>query len=223
MELKDSDYVFYKLINSVIFNVKQELYSRKNNKFLYGLNSLKCLKNIMHYYADNNLLTDLIVKNVYDYLSEAREFKDEHYDERVNIINDIIVLLNSCDIKDDNKIYHEEYVKRGSIDSVIYKYSSYDEESIADSIAFDCLVLISHSKQTSNEKFKKSYLPFLIGKIEYYQSLSAIYKEHPQIFMDELFQDRMIYVLRKNDVISYSDYRFNKGIVKKIDKKIRNI
>lgn len=220
-------YKMRKLLYNVIFNLYENDYM--DDPRMFHLTFIESLKNIIEYHIQNNDLSKEIKNNINKFLSQAREYKDEDREKRINIINDIIVMMNKQQIE-SLVFYRIELAKRRKDFKYIFKYP--DEliksqiDDINDSICHDLYVLISHTNDTSDEEFINEYLPYLKDSAVYYESLNAIFKENPMVFKDKTFYNRMICVLNLNNEIYKEDKEMidlNNKLVKKIDRKIKKL
>ena len=221
MYSKDEKDVYYlhKLLIATIFDNDSELYKRISN--MYDLDTLEVFKNIVIYFSNENCISSSIKGNINKILIDGREIEDKNYNDRVNLINEIIGILN-CQKKDESiKFYAGElYLRRRD-----KKYlSCYDSEVISEiydineSIYNDFSVLLCHSNEISDEEFVSEFLPSLVDNALYYESLNMFLEECPSIFEDKLFRDRMNCVITMNKELSKTYNKENKFITKTMKK-----
>ena len=217
-------YYLQKYVISIIFDTKYNSY--KNTNYIYDIEILNYLKGIVKTYVELGCFNSRIKTNIYKILVNGRKIMDENYEQRIQIINEIIGILNSQ--KEDNSIiyYRDElYDRRKNIKELKYltekdivKMSSNIEKSIYN----DFLVLNSHSKSISDEDFDNVYLPYFINNNFYYESMNIILDECPSFFKDEVFIKRVNKVISNIKNIDQNFRKTNKK-VKKMVKKINNL
>lgn len=224
------EYMVYKLVQCIIFDSKED-YSDYFD--VYEFNIMISLKNILSMYVKNGYLDKNAKENVYKFLTKAREYKDDNYEERIKIINEIISIINSQQNNFSENFYRLELQKRRN--SYKYLYNFWNEviqdeinnqrEQVNDSIAFDLYVLEAFMEDLSDEEFIKDYLPDLEENIYFYESLNVMLEEYPQIFKELTAYNRAICILNKNTYDSGNKkvYKENKRIVNKIKSKIKKV
>lgn len=214
-----------KLVYQIMFDFYED--NNHEDPFMFDLNIIKSLETIVEYHTSQNDLSASVMDNINKFLMAAREYKDENRNERIEIINNIIRLMNSQE-KDQSLIFYRmqlhtrtkefKYLFKAS-DAEIIK----EIDNVHDSICHDLFVLVSHSTDVSDEDFVKEYLPELKDSDLYYESINTILKENPIVFKDQLFYNRMICVLEYNNIMYQDLVEYNEKLVKKIDKRIKRI
>lgn len=214
-----------KLVYQIMFNFYEDNY--EEDPLMFGLDILKSLEVIVEYHVSQNDLSKSVMDNINKFLMSAREYKDEQRNERIEIINNIIRLMNSQE-KDQSLIFYRMQLHTRT-KQFKYLFKASDAEIISEidnvhnSICHDLFVLVSHSTDVSDMEFVKEYLPELKDSDLYYESLNVILKENPLVFKDQLFYNRMICVLEYNSLMYEDLVEYNEKLVKKIDKKIKKI
>ena len=196
-----------KLINNIIFNFYENDYEEDPECF--DLLIVESLKNIVEYYANNNFLSEAVKNNIYNYLTQAREYEDDNKKQRLELINDIIGIVNSQK-KDESIIFYkiELYKRRKRIGDLLElddKKIEKEIENVHDSICHDLWVITSHTDDaTSEEVFQSEYLPYFKDSNFYYESLNAMLDENPIVFQNQTFYNRMMQVINLNNSL-YND------------------
>lgn len=216
------------LIKAIIFNTEDDDY--KNEEDIFDLIFMESFSNIVKFYVENNAFSEKIKDNIRNYLYKAREYKDNNRDKRIDIINEIIITLNSQ--KEDNSLgfYRFELYKRRRDLKLAIKSDNdtikKEIDAIHDSICGDLYVIYTHSDSINDQKFITEHLPNLSNSAMYYESINALLMDHPYVFKDRLFYNRMMCILNLNNEL-YSDDKeminLNKKLVKKVDKKVKRI
>lgn len=218
-------YKIRKLIDQIIFDFYEENYEEQPD--IFNLNILKSLEIIVKYYTSQNDLSKSVIENVYKFLTVAREYNDENKNERIEIINNIIRLMNGQKRDESLTFYRIQLYNRTKEFRYLFKASNAEIineiDNIHSSICNDLVVLISHSNDVSDMDFINEYLPELKDSALYYESLNVILKENPAIFKDSLFYNRMICILEFNNLIYEDIVEYNEKLVKRIDKKIKKL
>lgn len=217
-----------KLINNIIFNFYENDYEEDPECF--DLLIVESLKNIVEYYANNNFLSEAVKNNIYNYLTQAREYEDDNKKQRLELINDIIGIVNSQK-KDESIIFYkiELYKRRKRIGDLLElddKKIEKEIENVHDSICHDLWVITSHTDDaTSEEVFQSEYLPYFKDSNFYYESLNAMLDENPIVFQNQTFYNRMMQVINLNNSL-YNDNKkvlnMNKKILKKINRYVKS-
>ena len=214
-----------KLIYQIMFDFYEKNYSEDSGMF--DLNILKSLEAIVEYHTSQNDLSASVMDNISNFLMAARDYQDENRNERIEIINNIVRLMNSQE-KDQSLIFYRMQLHTRTKDFK-YLFKASDSEiikeidNIHDSICHDLFVLVSHSTDVSDMDFINEYLPELKDSDLYYESINTILKENPIVFKDQLFYNRMICVLEFNNLMYQDLVEFNEKLVKRIDKKVKKI
>ena len=210
-----------KLVYNIIFDLYEKDYSEDTSMF--DLNIIKSLEVIVEYHTSQNDLSKSVMDNISNFLMAAREYQDENRNERIEIINRIVRLMNS----QEKEFYRMQLHTRTKEFKWLFKASDAEIikeiDNVHDSICHDLFVLVSHSTDVSDEEFVKEYLPELKDSDLYYESINTILKENPLVFKDQLFYNRMICVLEYNNLMYQDLVGYNEKLVKRIDKKIKRI
>lgn len=217
-----------KLVYQIMFDFSDVDY--KNDSDLFSLVILKSLQNIIEYYVENNYLSDSVITNINNYLLQARDYKDKNREKRIEIINSIIITMNSQKQDESFIFYRLELLKRRNdkmymlcSDDVVKK----EIKNINDSICHDLCVLVSHTDIITDEEFANEYLPYFINSNLYYESINAMLEENPIVFKDKIFYDRVNQVLGLNKEIYKGTEeerpinRLNKKMIRQINNKVK--
>lgn len=220
-EIKEYEEIYYlqKFLVFLMFDNSQKM--SKEMDWIYDINVLQVFKNLIEEFGKWGCLRPQVQNNIYNILAYGRNIIDENYKQRIQKINDIIIVLNSLPEQDYMKFYCGQLSYRIEDPKVLKKITVAEVKNsihlIEDSICTDFLVLLSHSKDVSNEEFVNDYLPEFINNGFYYESLNMIMKECPSYFKDELFVDRMNSVIEMNRQL----HPYFNGKSRKIKKKIK--
>lgn len=184
-------YEDFKFVQGLIFNSNV---SREYGNAFIELGDLMHLKYIIE--NCNYMFDDDEINNIGIILQDVKDIEDEYTNERINIINEILTILNSgIDKQEHYSFYKEEFLKRVNNkklskldDNAIERY----KYIIKTSIALDPIILLSH---TSIDDDINNYLNDFIDSVFYRMSIRAIIQEYPLILNNELFVSRMNKVL----------------------------
>lgn len=165
--------------------------------------------------VDNrDLIDDNVAKNIRGIIDKYKYIEDENSIKRKEIINEIIIALNSSYDKDKNyEFYKEEAAKR--FDSNIYLKATNEvieknKQMLNESISCD-YILLSMLCDFSDTEFNKALDE--VGFVNFHiLSLNAILKEFPLIITNPNFIPRVNTILKKRKL------KENKKMVKKIKK-----
>lgn len=213
-------YRLRKMIYTMIFDSSDKDYEINDE---FNLIIIESLRNIIEYFTSKNLLSDSVKNNVYNYLSRAREFKDNNRTKRIELINDIIGIMNRQEKDNSIIFYRVELFKRRNNNKYLMDYSNEEIkkeiQNVHNSIHNDFLIIISHTSLADYDTFQNEYVPKFKNSNEYYESLNAILYENPTVFKDDLFYCRML------DIIDYNNelYKDNKNVLKTNKKLIHKI
>lgn len=212
-----------KLIHQVMFNFYDNDYT--DDVRMFGLNFIKSLRNVVEVFVRNNDLSKDVRNNIFNFLAQARNYKDEDFNERIDLINETIRILNSQE-KDESLMFYKFQLFDRTGDLNFFFKATEEEvlslvDNIHDSICNDLFVLISHLDDVSDEEFINEYLPELKDSDSYYESINYMLKENPIIFKNQTFYNRMICVLEYNGIMYNDLINYNNKLVKKINKKIK--
>ena len=203
-------YEDYKFVQGLIFNTNV---SSEYGEAFIEIGDLNHLLYIVK--KCNYMFDDDEINNIGKILEDVKIINDEHTNERINIINEILTILNSgTDKQEYYSFYKEEFIKRISNK----KLSKLDNNTIdrykyiiKTSIALDPIILLSH---VSIDEDLNNYINDFIDSVFYRMSIRAIMQEYPSILNNELFVSRM------NKVLNNSK---DKKSVKTLRKEIKKI
>lgn len=220
-----NEYRLRKLVYEIMFNFYIDDYDEET--YVYDLVFMESLRNVVRGHCEKNDLSKDVINNINKFLSYAREYKDENREKRIELINEIIVLMNRQE-KDESLIFYrfQLYERTKKFEYLLKKSDREIIEEIPNvhqSICHDLFVLVTHSDDVDDMDFVKEYLHDLKDSDLYYESLNMMLKENPLVFKDKLFYNRMICVLEYNSLICEDLVKYNAKLVKKIDKKIKKI
>ena len=218
-----NDYIYTKVLITILFGVSEE-----KEEWMYGTDKLEGIKEIVEEFCLSGLFSKQVKSNIFDYLTEARNIKDDDYEYRIKLINEIICVLNLNSYNNSNSFYRVELYRRRDDKRYLNKYPDYVIEGESDlvnrSIVYDALVLLSHDKKVDDETFKKEFLPDLTKQLFYYESINIILDGCPIIFKDPTFYNRFVYVLNQNNELSNNEFcNSGKKIINKVNKKIKKV
>ena len=223
-----NDYMLRKVIYEIIFNNEKINYAEDSS--IFDLSVIESLRNIVKYHTSNGHLIDSVKDNISEFLSQARYHFDKEREERIKLINEILILMNN-QINDEHLMFYRFQLYYRTKQSRYLLKASQEEikkeiQHVHDSICHDLYVITSHSDEFTDEEFIKESLPYLQDSNLYYESLNMMLRENPIVFKDLTFYNRMMCTLNMNNEI-YKDeiemIRYNKKLVKSINKKIKKI
>lgn len=221
-EIKEYQDAYYlqKFLMFIMFDNTKESY--KETEWIYDIDVLKSFKEVIEVLGSCGCIRTHIKNNIYNILIDGRSIIDENYKQRIEIINEIIIMLNSLPEQDYIKFYCGQLCFRVQDSKQLKKLTVEEIENniplIEDSICTDFTVLLSRSKDITDEDFVNDYLPEFINNGFYYESLNMILKECPYYFQDKLFMDRMNSVIEMNKNLYPYFNKKSKSIVKRIRK-----
>lgn len=224
----DEIYYTFKLSELLMVESDLEEYIANNPLISTGIflnNFLVCIEPFLN----KEYLSPQLKHNILNYLNLVRFNEDKEVDkidifkrdERINILNSIIVLINSQCCNNYLDFYFLEAWKRSYNKLIIDEMS---EEDLFNSIKFDYLVLISHSNKIDDIKFKEIFLPILLSSLNYFKTINCILNEYPILFKNIHFLKRYNLVINnflnnQNNIKGYNDIiSFHKKVMKKIKK-----
>ena len=217
-----------KMLYEIIFNFEKIDYMEDPD--IFDLTIIESLRNIVKYHISRGDLIDSVKDNISEFLSQARYHFDNDRSERIKLINEIIILLNS-QINDEHLMFYRFQLYYRTKQSRYLLKASQEEikkeiQHVHDSICHDLYVISSHSDEFTDEEFIKEALPYLQDSNLYYESLNMMLRENPIVFKDLTFYNRMMCTLNMNNEI-YKDeiemIKYNKNLIKRIDKKVKKI
>lgn len=220
---KDEQDIYYhhKFLLAIMFDYNYEYY--KVNSWLYDIDVLEDFRDIIKYYCESDCVNNQVKDNIYKILVDGRNVKDENYNERISLINEIIGILNAQEADISLNYYIGQLlIRQRRTKKEIKKYyleDLYNEiPSIHESIFGDFLVLYTHSKQVTDEEFKEKYLNAFAQNKMYYENLNVILTECPSMFQNELFINRMNAIFKLNKEMYRDANKLNKQMIKRIKK-----
>lgn len=219
-----NNYIIRKFFSSIVFNTDKKINSVVD--WFYDVDVLMYLEAYVELFCKHGFFNQIVKSNVYEFLFKAREIKDKDYEKRIEIINNIIINLNSSKLDKFKYInfYRNQLAVRRNDKKFLNNYSDEYIESIIDlvntSICVDMFVINTHSKQISEEEFEFEYLSKFINNSLYYESLNVILYEFPELFKNPIFYNRVMKVINKNnDIIEDKRLKkINNKLIKKIKK-----
>lgn len=184
-------YEDFKLVEGLIFSSRVSPSVKQAFTDIGDLVHLKCVIENCNYMFDDNEINNIC--KIFQYV---KYIEDEYTNERINIINEILTILNSGYDKNEHySFYKEEFLKRVNNK----KLNKLDNRTIEEykyiiktSIAMDTIILLSH---TSIDDDLNNYMNDFIDSVFYRMSIRAIIQEFPLILNNELFVSRMNKVL----------------------------
>lgn len=218
-----SIYVTRKLIYSIMFDFYDNDY--KDNPCMFDLVILESLKNLVEAHVQNGDLSKSVIANINNYLQQARYYDDDKRIERINIINEIIILMNNQKHDDLLMFYRMQLMFRRKDFYYAIKCPNQsikaEMNDVHESICYDLVVLDSHSESVSDEEFTSTYLPDLVNNQYYYESLNMILRENPKVFRNKVFYDRMMCILNLNKELNNNEklVKVNKKLIKQVNRK----
>lgn len=223
-----NSYKTIKLVHNIMFNFCENDYSEDPS--IFNLLIIESFKNIVHEHLLLGNLSNDVKNNIYNFLRQAREYKDENSNKRYELVNEIIMLLNSNYEDKSEVFYRMELYKRTRDFKYVTKYTkeqiNENIEYVHDSICNDFYILVSHLEETTDEEFEEIYLPCFTDTETYYDSLNAILLENPKVFKNKLFYSRMLKILNANTKIHNDDKvmkKYNSKMLRKINRKVRKV
>lgn len=221
-EIKEFQDIYYlqKFLMFLIFENTRKSY--KEADWIYDIDILQKFKKLIKEFGKYGCIRPDIKNNIYTILVDGRKIIDENYKERIKLINEIIIILNSLSEQDYLRFYTGQLALRIQEPKQLKKLTIQEVENniplIEESICTDFVILFSHSKDVTDEQFVNDYLPDFINNGFYYESLNMILKECPSYFKDELFVDRMNSVIEMNKNLHPCFNKKSKVIQKRIRK-----
>ena len=216
-------YILRKTVYQIMFDFDEEDYSE--DTYLFGLVFIESLKNIVEYHVKNNDLSQEVRENIRKFLSQAREYKDENREKRIEFINDIIKMMNSQKEDGSLSFYRLQLFFRTNEFKYLCHASNLEVRNqiphIHDCICNDAFVLTTHSENIDDMEFITEYLPSLKDSELYYETLNIILRENPIVFKDTTFYNRMICVLEFKNLKNEEFVKYNEKLVKKINRKTK--
>lgn len=217
-----------KMLYEIMFNFEKIDYTEDPD--IFDLVIIESIRNIVKYHTSNGHLIESVKGNINEFLSQARYHFDSNRIERIKLINEIIVLMNS-QINDEHLLFYRfQLYYRTKQFRYLFKATNDEIKKeiphVHDSICHDLYVISSHSDEFTDEDFIKDALPYLQDSNLYYESLNMILRENPIIFKDLTFYNRMMCILNKNNDIYKRDkemIKHNKKLVKRINEKTKRI
>ncbi|MDO4962476.1 MAG: hypothetical protein Q4E75_00005 [bacterium] len=225
--MNDSKKITYyekKMIDSIIFR-------SENSKFegldiVFNIKNLEKLKLLINYYTSLNALDYDAKENINQLLIEGRNIKDDDYEERIDLINEIIILINSQKEDDSINFYRDLLYDRFQSKKILSFSDEYIEskkEEIRYLMYYDLLILSSHSSNVSDDDFTNIWIDYFKCDEIYYLCISYILYQNPHVFEDSKFKIRMNAILEENENINSKNKKINKELKKGIEYNLNNL
>lgn len=189
-----------------------------NQEWMKDDNILFSLRTVIKELTKYNYLSDNVKNSLYEILSNCRDIKTDNYEERIEIINTTIGLLN-CQIEDNSfDFYVQEMKKRYR---TLYNLDDAIEQEINESIVYDFPFLQLHLLNSDNFlEYKQEFSDY---PRRYLLSLNAIMSENPYIFKDDNFTKNVCDVLSLIEKDKeFSGVKKLQNKIKKMEKKLGN-
>lgn len=200
------EYTQGELYNLIYFNVlcKAIIHGDVNyyeNLYLKNLTDNEILSSFGEYIKEigrNSFISPEVKENIINICAKLRNINDENRKERISIINDIVLSVNSQVEDKSLDFYADEYAYRFNMQGkTVYDTEIYEVKNvIVESIILDPSILKLQSKEYTEEEFEK-YIDALADKPEYLLSLNYLIVVYPEITVNELFLNRTIKVLNR--------------------------
>ena len=220
----DDDYYLFKVqqLLLVTYNPKELI---KENPLLKSRSFLETFYYFIDVYSKNNLLSDRMKNNVFNYLKELKDDDTTINGANYDIINKIILKINGQEFDNSIDYYRcEMYIRTGAriyINNKKLKDKEIleEEQNLFESIAFDQRVLYACSTEVSDFVFENAYLLQFSLDENFYNTLNCILNEYPAKFLDDLFCSRCLQIL--NHQLNISDLLLTQRNVKELINKIQ--
>ena len=197
----DDSYYSFKIFEFLLVesNLKDWIIA---NPSLSTSDFLTCFLLFIGPFIENNCLSPRMKSNALNYLNLVRFNKDEEVDilddisknDRIELINSIIRLINSVDCSKYISFYRQEIYKRTSNKKYLTKLNDNillkNENDLLASIKFDHYVLLSHSSQITKEEFEEEFMPIILSDLRYFKTINCILDEYPKQFENPIFVER---------------------------------
>ena len=208
------EYIVEKFIYFIMFGGVIDNY--ENQGWITDLNTLYSLNTVLKELSKHNYIPSKVKERLYNFLSVSRSIKTENYDQRIEIINNIISVLN-CQINDNSdEFYYFEMLKRFRN---IFLLDEETKKQIDESIVYDFAIINLHNLEPSS--FNEYINDFSSRPFEYALSLNAILAENESLFQDKNFNENVNCVLSL--IEKDCSYPQNKKISKKYKKIIKKL
>lgn len=210
-------YKVIKFVYSLLFDGRDRDYSKE--EWITDVNLFKYIFITTDSLSSYGFLSNKLKERIYEILSASRSIKNENFDERVLIINKIIMSINLQKKDNTDQYYRQELCKRAGKEKYMSPKYNIDGaiDDIEASIAYDHYILSTHNEEfVPLDTFKDEYIPEFSNAANYYfSSINAILSECPELFKDDDFKDRVYMVLQEIDKV----YKTHK--TKKVTKQFR--
>lgn len=227
-ETKLESYITLKCIESIIFDINDKnIYDND----IYNIKFLKLVKETIDIYARMGYINAECKEKIFRFLMPAREIKDKYRNERFEIVNDIIRILN-CISKDESiNFYRVEIFKRTGEKDFLNANKLYDEEieleidRLGQAMSFEFFMIKSILDNNGDYKFIFEAVPELENNQFFYDAINLFLSEYPELFKNKQFYERIHYVLNKTEsnLNDKNISKINKKIKKTIDKSNKKI
>lgn len=188
------EYFLFKMALAILYYPKEDIQS--DIPWLYDINTLKILNTITKLYAERCRLSKRIKDNMYEIVIEGREVKDEDYVERCNLLNEIVISLNTQPDDEHIMFYRETLFRRTDDKDALFKLNDYQidalERSIQNRIFDDYVVVMSTLEEVTDEMFEEDFLPQFIEDGKHIsESINVILMEAPELLKNDQFRKRI--------------------------------
>ena len=183
-------------------------------------------------FLKDHYLSPQMINNALNYLNLVRFNDDEVVEKiddvsknkRIELINSIIRILNSQNCSNYLEFYRSENYKRTSNRKFLTTFDNTiilsTEKELLESIKYDIFVLITHSNQISDKKFKQDILPIILSDLKYFKTINCILDEYPNQFLNPIFKERYNTVI--NSFLKNKTNLLGHKIVSSYNRKVAN-
>ena len=172
------NYIAEKFIYLIIFGGIEGEY--KDQEWITSINILQSIKVVVEELVRHCYLSLDTKERIYNILSISRSIKSDNYEERLELINNIIKTVNSQRRDNSEIFYNFEMMKRYGD---VYELTKEVEEEIEQSIAYDFIFLYLHN--TDPDDFSNYINDFSEFPQQYTLSMNAILIENPYLLKDK--------------------------------------
>ena len=212
--INKEEYIAEKYIYSIIFGGTKGEY--KDQVWITSMNILSSIRTVLKELTKYNYLSMDTKERLYNILSASRDIKTDDYEQRIELINDIVRQINSQKEDNSDEFYYNEMQKRLG---QVYYIDDNIISDIDDSIVFDFILLYLHN--LDSDSFKDFIDDFVEVPEKYLQSFNAIMFEDPFLLEDEKFVTNLHTVL--SEIEKDRDFRKIKPLNKKIKTLVKKL
>lgn len=205
--INKKEYITEKFIYFIIFGGTSG--ETEGQEWINDNNVIYSIRTVLREFAKHDHISIEMKERVYNILSELRSIKTDNYEERVELINDIIIILNSQTKDNSSELYNSEMQKRYR---TIYPLDDTIVSEIDDSIAYDFVLLYMHNM--NSDDFSQYIKDFSDYPRKYMMSINAILAGNPSILQEKNFFNNVMSVL--NNIQENAKDFMTKRIVKKM-------